>query len=95
MEQNEQKFKIELTGEELYLIEKALWALEDEIGRSDLRHIAWAKRLLVENTPYFGGDDAKIELMDEGWKDFFEKTAPIKELLRKIYHIARTQVDEP
>lgn len=95
MEQNERKFKIELTEEELHLIDRALMAFGEEIGSGDLRYIALVERMLKSHTPYFGGADAMKERIDEGWKAFFEKTDPIEKLQDKIYRIRMTEVDEP
>lgn len=87
MEQNERKFKIELTEGELYLIDQALTAFEDEIGRGDLRHIALIERTRKSHPTYYGGDDAMREMIEEGWKAFFEKTDPIEKLQHRIYSI--------
>lgn len=95
MKQNERKFTIELTVEEIELIEKALMAFEDEVGDFELRSIARYKRMLDNHIPYFGGDDAKMEAINDSWRDFFEKTDPIIRLRRKFYRIGTTQVNEP
>lgn len=90
MKQNERKFTIELTVEEIELIEKALMAFEDEVGKYELLSIARNKRMLDNHIPYFGGDEAKMEAINDNWRDFFEKTDPIIRLRKKFYRIGTT-----